>query len=264
MTNEAETQDTRPRGCGREPEAHERGDRIAGRTHIGHVRPNNEDGFVCGSSVVAVADGVGGHVAGDVASGLALQPLAALEQRLARGDWPEDPHRALVEAAEEANRRVSDEALRNPSYLGMGTTLTAGLLADGRLYLAHVGDSRAYRWRAADGLRQLTTDHTVVGEAVAAGHMSANEADTHPERSILTRVVGTESEIEVDKPDPADLSPGDRVLLCSDGLIEAINEAGIARCLEADQPADGLAEALIDAALAGEAPDNVTVVVAAV
>jgi protein phosphatase len=142
----------------------------------------------------------------------------------------------------------------------MGTTLTAAALAgDHHLQLAHVGDSRAYLLR--DGtLEQLTVDHTVVGELVRRGRLTPEQAAVHPERSILTRAVGLDPRIPVDTPDSLELQDGDQVLLCSDGLTEAVDDDQIAQLLSAGPDGNAACQALIDAANAAGGPDNITVV----
>lgn len=230
----------------------------AGRTHRGLVRPSNEDSVWCGRRVFAVADGVGGHPAGDVASALVLEPLVALDE----GDDPDDVVAgSLADAVRDGNRRVHDDAAANPERTGMGTTLTAAAVASRHVTLAHVGDSRAYRWRPGRGLERLTADHTPVEEAVLAGEIGAEEAEVLPQRHTLTRVVGVEPDVEIDTPEPVALAPGERLLLCSDGLTEAVTADAIAGILEQADDADAAADALVEAALSGGAPDNVTVVV---
>jgi PPM family protein phosphatase len=232
-----------------------------GTTHRGLVRPGNEDSFYCGRRVLAVADGLGGHAAGEIASALAIGPLEALDGReYACADLAA----ALAAAVREGNAAVYRDAEAHPDHHGMGTTVTAAVVCDGRAHLAHVGDSRAYLLRPGGDLRQLTTDHGPVAEAVAAGLLTPEQAAVHPERSLLSRVVGLEPDVTVDVYDPVGLGAGDRLLLCSDGLTEALAEADIARILAADEDPAGVCDALVDATLAAGAPDNVTVVVAVV
>jgi PPM family protein phosphatase len=225
---------------------------------VGRMRSGNEDSYFCGRTVFAVADGLGGHQGGEVASAAAVEALGAVDGR--QFPEPAEAARALAEAIREANTAILDRAAGDPELWGMGTTVTAAAVAGERfLQLAHVGDSRAYLLR--DGtLDQLTTDHTVVGELVRRGRLTPDQAAVHPERSILTRAVGLDPRILVDTPDPVDLQPGDRLLLCSDGLTEAVDDDRIAELLAAADGGDAC-QALIDAANAAGGPDNITVVV---
>jgi serine/threonine protein phosphatase PrpC len=224
-------------------------------TDVGQVRSGNEDSYLCGRSVFAVADGLGGHQGGEVASAAAVEPLAALDDR--GFDEPGEAASALAGAIREANTAILERAAADPGLWGMGTTVTAAAVAGDRyLQLVHVGDSRAYLLR--DGtLDQLTTDHTVVGELVRRGRLTAEQAAVHPERSILTRAVGLDPRVLVDTPDPLELHLGDQVLLCSDGLTEAVSDSRIAELLGAGGDA---CLALIDAANTAGGPDNITVV----
>jgi protein phosphatase len=225
---------------------------------VGRARSGYEDSYFCGRTVFAVADGLGGHQGGEVASAAAVAPLAALDGReLAT---PAEAAEALAAAIQEANSAILDRAAGDPSLWGMGTTMTAAAVtADGHLQLAHVGDSRAYLLR--DGaLEQLTTDHTVVAELVRRGRLTPELAAIHPERSILTRAVGLDARIPVDTPDPLDLRPGDQCLLCSDGLTEAVPDPTIAELLSTDEDGNAACRSLIDAANEAGGPDNITVV----
>jgi serine/threonine protein phosphatase PrpC len=226
-------------------------------TDVGRLRSGNEDSHFRGRTVWAVADGLGGHQGGEVASAAAVEPLAALDGREFAD--PSEAAEALTEAIRSGNAAIIDRAAGTPDLWGMGTTVTAAALAGDRfLQLAHVGDSRAYLLR--DGsLDQLTTDHTIVAELVRRGRLTPDQAAVHPERSILTRAVGLDPTIPVDTPDPLALHPGDQVLLCSDGLTEAVPDPDIAQLLgTADGPA--ACQALIDAANTAGGPDNITVV----
>ena len=224
---------------------------------VGRARSGNEDSYFCGRTVFAVADGLGGHQGGEVASAAAVAPLAALDGReLAT---PTEAAEALAAAIQEANSAILDRAAGDPSLWGMGTTVTAAAVAGDHLQLAHVGDSRAYLLR--DGaFDQVTTDHTVVGELVRRGRLTAAQAAVHPERSILTRAVGLDPRIPVDTPDPIDLRPGDQLLLCSDGLTEAVPDPGVAEILSAQPDGHAACQALIDTANDNGGPDNITVV----
>jgi serine/threonine protein phosphatase PrpC len=227
-------------------------------TDVGRARSGNEDSYFCGRTVFAVADGLGGHQGGEVASAAAVEPLAALDGR----EFAElaEAAEALTAAIREGNAAILDRAAGDPGLWGMGTTVTAAALADDRhLQLAHVGDSRAYLLR--DGsLDQLTTDHTVVAELVRRGRLTPAQAAIHPERSILTRAVGLDPRIPVDTPDPLELRDGDQVLLCSDGLTEAVDDDQVAELLSSTPDGTAACQALIDAANAAGGPDNITVV----
>jgi PPM family protein phosphatase len=208
--------------------------------------------------VFAVADGLGGHQGGEVASAAAVEPLAALDGREFAD--PAEAAEALAGAIAEANSAILDQAAGNPGLWGMGTTVTAAALAGDHLQLAHVGDSRAYLLR--DGsFDQVTTDHTVVGELVRRGRLTPAQAAVHPERSILTRAVGLDPRIPVDTPDPIDLRQGDQILLCSDGLTEAVPEPQIAELLTTNPDGDAACRALIDTANNAGGPDNITLII---
>jgi len=225
---------------------------------VGRLRSGNEDSYFCGETVFAVADGLGGHQGGEVASAAAVEPLARLD-----GPSFPDPGRAaeaLAGAIREANEAILDRAAGDPALYGMGTTVTAAAVAgDGYLQLAHVGDSRAYLLHEGS-LDQLTTDHTIVGELVRRGRLTPEQAAIHPERSILTRAVGLDPRVPVDLPDPVGLSSGDQLLLCSDGLTEVVGDGQIADLLSAAPDGHTACRSLIDAANDAGGPDNITVV----
>lgn len=232
--------------------------RAAGHTDTGLTRAGNEDAYFCGETVFAVADGLGGHQAGEIASSIAIEPVAALDGRpFATAGEARD---AVAAAVADANRAVWRDAEADPAHAGMGTTLTAAVVHGDTALLAHVGDSRAYLHRSGEGLARLTADHTPVEELVRAGQLSAAEAARHPERSVLSRAVGLEPEVEVDSPDPVTLSAGDRLLLCSDGLTEPLSDEAIAEILDRNPDAESACRALIDAANDRGGPDNITVV----
>ena len=207
------------------------------------------DGSAEGPVVIAVADGMGGAAAGEVASRLAI-------------DAATDGPAADVDTARritDGNRAVLDAVLEDPARAGMGTTLTLGVFtADGSLHLGHVGDSRAYLLRE-DELSMLTTDHTYVMELVTRGQLSLDAAATHPRRTLITRVVGME-DVAVDASETA-LAPGDRILICSDGLTDMIDDEQIRTILRAEDSVPGAAWALVEAANAAGGIDNTTVAV---
>ncbi len=222
----------------------------AAATDIGHVRELNEDSFLVHDPLFAIADGMGGHRGGEVASNLAVETLQKLFDHGA-ADLP-----ALLQ---EANRAVFEKSLRDRRVAGMGTTLTAVLLEGGRLRLGHVGDSRAYLIRDGE-LRLLTEDHTLVHEMVARGEITEAEAEVHPHRAILTRALGVDMSVEVDEGELV-VRPGDRILLCTDGLTGMIGEPRIREVLTASTDPEAAARALVGAAVDAGGVDNVTVVV---
>jgi len=225
---------------------------------VGRVREGNEDSAFAGRTAFAVADGMGGHVAGEVASETALQPIRELDTITFRND--KAARQALVDAIATANRTVVEKAGSDPAFRGMGTTLTAAVVRDGKLHVAHVGDSRAYLLRRNGELTQLTTDHTLVEQLIREGRLSREEAATHPQRSVITRAIGIEDDVQVDALPSLSLQPGDQVLLCSDGLTGPVSDAEITRVLMTVADGDAACQALIDAANAAGGPDNITVV----
>jgi PPM family protein phosphatase len=227
----------------------------AGATDVGKVRKSNEDAFLLRDSVFAVADGMGGHLAGEVASATALKPIEALEGRVFRE--PNEAIEALRLAVVDANHTVCDLAEHEPAYRGMGTTLTAALVEGRRLHIAHVGDSRAYLLR--DGrLSQLTDDHTLVQHLVDEGQITREEAARHPQRSIITRAIGVAPQVEVDSLS-LELQRGDQLLLCSDGLTGAVEDEDIAAVLRDVEDPDAVVELLVSLANASGGHDNITV-----
>lgn len=226
--------------------------RHATATHPGLVRPNNEDCAYASDRLVALADGVGGEVAGEVASALAIEALKAAERAA-------DPVAGLRAALTDANARIAAATADDPALAGMGTTATAILCNGRRAALGHVGDSRAYRLRAGT-LDQLTRDDTYVQQLVEEGRITAEQARVHPQRSMVTNVLqGVPAELTVTGFGP---DPGDRYLLCSDGLPDAVPDADIAGALRANPDPAACADQLISLALAAGGPDNVTVIVA--
>jgi protein phosphatase len=224
-------------------------------TDVGRVRDGNEDAYLVDDAMglVAVADGMGGHRAGEVASATALESLRAA---ITSG-------RPLRESIEDANAAVFSKSLTDTSLRGMGTTLTAAtLVSGGTLLVGHVGDSRAYLLHDGE-LRQVTEDHSLVEELVREGRLTADEAAVHPQRSIITRCVGVDASVEVDVY-PIELASGDRILLCSDGLTGMVQPDEIAATLRREDDPARAAGQLIDAANQAGGEDNITVVVVAV
>lgn len=232
--------------------------RTYGRSHRGLKRPNNEDALlmrpVSGDGyLVAVADGVGGGPAGQEASRMALETLDD-----AVGFEVTDIAR-LASAVSLANRRIYESGRRNDAWTGMGTTLTSAVVFPERLFMAHVGDSRAYQL-LDDHLVRLTIDHSLAGEMEAAGGLTAEEAQQHPNRHVLTRVVGPFDRVRIDVTE-IPWSRRDRLLLCTDGLTAVLSDPEI---VESSRNLTGyeLIDALIARALERGGPDNITIVLA--
>ncbi|MGH9006493.1 MAG: Stp1/IreP family PP2C-type Ser/Thr phosphatase [Acidimicrobiales bacterium] len=227
--------------------------RTANRTDIGRVRENNEDAIVSSDRLAAVADGMGGHRGGGVASIVAIALIQA-----AFSGRSLDELQAGVRAA---NRAIWDRASENAKLEGMGTTICAvGLTEDGNLAVVNVGDSRAYM--ASDGsLTQLTHDHTVTAEAVRRGELNLQDALDHPHRSVLTRALGVAPDVELDS-SVHPVAEGDRLLLCTDGLFNEVPDDEIASLMAADHDIETTADELVARALYRGGRDNVSVVVA--
>lgn len=222
-------------------------------TDTGRRRRRNEDAFVCEPPLFAVADGMGGAQAGEVASRLAADSVR--EAKL--GDLPSPEQ--TVDIIREANRRVYAYSSENASTRGMGTTMTVALVEGSVVTIGHVGDSRAYLLRE-DQLTQLTQDHSLVAELVRSGRLSPKEAESHPRRSVITRALGTESDVEVDV-FSIRAQNGDLFLLCSDGLTSMVSDEEIAKLLVAARAdLDSAGEKLVAAANQAGGEDNITVV----
>lgn len=215
---------------------------------VGRLRQSNEDALLMAEPVYAVADGMGGARAGEVASAMAVAALHGFH----------GGEQELAEAIEDVNRRIHAAAQADPSLQGMGTTLTAVMVEDATLVVAHVGDSRAYVLRAGH-LHQVTDDHSLVGELIRRGALTPEEADRHPQRSVITRALGAEAAVDVDVL-RFPLEDGDLLLLCSDGLTGMVGDAELTRILRAGGDLDALARACVEAANRAGGEDNVTVV----
>jgi protein phosphatase len=225
----------------------------SGVTDAGRKRRRNEDAYVVEPPLFAVADGMGGAQAGEVASRLAV--VAFREFHEADEFAPTERVTAIIK---EANRRIYERAREDAAASGMGTTITAAVLADDSIAIGHVGDSRAYRLREG-GLEQLTEDHSLVADLVRSGRLKPEEADTHPQRSVITRALGTDPDVDVDAFDVA-LEPGDVFLLCSDGLTTMVEDDEIVRIVTGSKDLDDAAKLLVKAANRRGGEDNVTVV----
>ena len=230
--------------------------RTAHLTHPGRKRRHNEDSYVHQPPLFAIADGMGGAKAGEVASGLAVEALQL------RPDLSGDDEAYVVDLIQEANRRVYARAHEDSEAAGMGTTMTVALVDDehGRVTFGHVGDSRAYRVRG-EALEQLTDDHSLVGELIRSGKLTPEEADVHPQRSVITRALGTDPNVDVDT-FVVETEPEDIYLLCSDGLSGMVNDAAILEIVQDNRRnLQEAAKALVAAANRGGGDDNITVVV---
>jgi PPM family protein phosphatase len=221
-------------------------------SHKGMVRDKNEDSVYPGTSgesdgdvLVIVADGMGGHVAGEVASRIAVNAAASTDL-------------AAADRVAAGNRAIREEVARDPSLEGMGTTMTLLIIDDDVATLGHIGDSRAYLLRDGD-LTQLTADHTVAAEYVAKGELSPDEAATHPQRHMLLRTLGLTRYVNVDEVE-VDIHPGDRILMCSDGLTEMVSDEKIGATMDEGTP-DEVVWRLIEMANDAGGVDNITVAV---
>ncbi|WP_062517501.1 PP2C family protein-serine/threonine phosphatase [Demequina gelatinilytica] len=230
---------------------------FAARSDVGLVRANNQDSGFAGPHLLAVADGMGGAAGGDIASSIAIARLAALE---GEAHGPDDALDELKTAISDAHAQIVERARNDPELSGLGTTVTALLRSGSTLSMAHIGDSRAYLLRGGD-LEQVTTDHSFVQHLVDTGRLSVADAEHHPKRSMLLRVLG-----DIDADVPVDISvrethPGDRWLLCSDGLSGVVSKDTMrTTMLEVEDPGD-CADALVGLALSAGAPDNVTCII---
>jgi protein phosphatase len=222
------------------------------KTDTGRQRRENEDSALAQAPVFVVADGMGGAQAGEVASRIAVEAFA---QGLPASGTPEQ---RLVTRVQEANRRIFDVSRSERERAGMGTTLTAAYLDDSHLTIAHVGDSRAYLFRGGS-LKRLTQDHSLVDELVRRGKLTEEQAAEHPQRSIITRALGPEPEVEVDTW-TYPVRAGDVLMLCSDGLTSMVAEERVEEILASSDTLKSAAQALIDEANAAGGRDNITVV----
>jgi serine/threonine protein phosphatase PrpC len=231
--------------------------RYAVRSDVGLLREGNEDSAYAGPYLLAIADGMGGHAAGEVASSVAISALTDLD----RNDVPVD-HMidALAAAVAEANSTLHEMSVEDPSVEGMGTTLTALLWSGATVAVCHIGDSRAYLLRDGD-FRQITRDHTLVQSLVDDGRLSPAQAATHPQRSLVMRALQSGTEAEPDL-SILEAKAGDRYLLCSDGLSDVVTEKTLREALMRYADRDQAVTQLIELAIRGGGPDNITCIVA--
>jgi serine/threonine protein phosphatase PrpC len=230
--------------------------RYAVRSDVGLLREGNEDSAYAGPRLLAVADGMGGHAAGEVASAVAIAALADLDDDLPANEL----ELALADAVARANQTLHEMVAADPSIGGMGTTLTAMLWSGNKVALCHIGDSRAYVLSGGK-LQQITHDHTLVQSLVDDGRISPDEAATHPQRSLLLRALDGTSEAEPDL-SLLEAKAGDRYLLCSDGLSGVVSEETLQLILTTVTEPDQAVLQLVELAIKGGGPDNITCIVA--
>ena len=231
--------------------------RSAGRTHVGLHRAANEDSILLmpGVGLFAVADGMGGHRGGRVASQMVTGELTRIATELGRSLDGEE----LAAALGDINRKVHQTGQESAELFNMGSTCVAISVMGGRVHLAHLGDSRAYLIR--DGaIEQLTSDHRVIQPMLDRGEISEDEARTHPMRNVLTRSVGVEADVTVTRTE-LPIENGDRILLCSDGLSDLVLPVALLELVQANPDLDDLVSAMVDAANAAGGHDNISVVV---
>ncbi|MEX1029205.1 MAG: Stp1/IreP family PP2C-type Ser/Thr phosphatase [Paenibacillaceae bacterium] len=237
--------------------------KTAYKTDIGRIRSVNEDcaavhSDMNGLTLALLADGMGGHKAGDVASQMTIdvvqRELKAVHHGMSVKQWEE----AIIRAIDLANAEVYNKSMQSPEFLGMGTTIVIGLLTNNRLSIAHIGDSRAYLIHKGQFTR-ITEDHSLVNELLKSGQISQEEAIVHPRRNVITRALGTEAKIEADI-SHTEWYPGDTLLLCTDGLSNLLAEDSMIEILNMDLSLEGKVDLLIERALEAGGDDNVTVV----
>jgi protein phosphatase len=226
-------------------------------SHVGRIRANNQDSGYSGAHLFVVADGMGGHAGGDVASAIAVRRIREVDRDF---PTPQDAEFALQTALMAANQLITETVFEHQELTGMGTTVSAMIRVGDEIAIAHIGDSRIYRFR--DGvLTQITADHTFVQRLVDSGRITPEEAAVHPRRSVLMRVLGdVDAAPEVDTT-VMEIKPGDRWLICSDGLSSYLAEERIRHALATDMDANQVTQRLVKETLDHGAPDNVTVVV---
>lgn len=232
----------------------------AGKSAVGIVRAGNEDSALTSRSLVAVADGMGGHAAGEVASRIAITTLARESEIFTKKDVDTDSADDLFSSSLNLiDATISEYSIENPELAGMGTTLSALLLRDSGIAVLHVGDSRIYRLRG-NTFEQITTDHTVIQELLEQGTITESDIATHPQRSVLTHVLMGDGR-NIPSLSIYEAKVNDRYLLCSDGLNAVVSDKDMKAILK-DKARGAAVDALIECTYSSGAPDNVTVIVA--
>ncbi|MGN7469933.1 Stp1/IreP family PP2C-type Ser/Thr phosphatase [Brevibacillus sp. SAFN-007a] len=236
---------------------------IAMKSHVGRVRQVNEDYYACvadlnGRVLAIVADGMGGHQAGDIASRLAVERIVKELRHLDGQLDAEDAREQLMNAVLLANKEVYEYAVSHPECSGMGTTVVAALLGESSVITAHIGDSRLYVYNA-DGLVMKTEDHSLVNELLKSGQITEEEASVHPHRNVIMRSLGTEPDVLIDL-GQFEWSEGDVVLICSDGLTNKVGHASLENWLQKQISLQAKVDGLVQEALDAGGEDNITLV----
>lgn len=221
----------------------------------GRARKQNEDAYLASEHIFAVADGMGGHVSGEIASAIALDTIKKLFSK----SYSKGELLARIETAyQQANKAIYDKAAENPDYTGMGTTLLMVVPAGNEFCIGNIGDSRVYLYRQGH-FSQLSEDHSLVAQMLKAGKLSEREAESHPLKSIITRALGTEPTVKADL-SLVEVYKGDRLLLCTDGLTGMVKDAEIAEVLASNYSLEDTCHRLIEKANARGGLDNITVI----
>lgn len=230
----------------------------AALSDIGKIRQSNQDSGYAGPNLLVLADGMGGPAGGDIASSIAIDHLRSLDTE---ADNPEEALESLQEAISQAHQELCERSTQDPALAGLGTTCIAIRRSQNAITMTHIGDSRAYRLRGGE-LRQMTNDHSFVQYLVDTGQLTPEQAETHPQRSVLLRVLGdSQEDVTLDESHP-EFTVGDRWLLCSDGLCGFVSGQTIGKILYRSETPQQACESLVELALKAGGPDNITCVVA--
>lgn len=229
----------------------------AAASHVGRVRSSNQDSGYSGYQLFFVADGMGGHAGGEFASALSAQRIAQIDANYAT---PDDAGAAMLDVILEANQALSETVAGHPELAGMGTTFSGLMFVGEKAVIGHIGDSRVYLYRNGE-FTQMTKDHTFVQRLVDLGRITPEEALVHPRRNVIMRVLGDTGEVPEIDFNVLDVLPGDRWILCSDGLCGYVSDEIVAANMGSNESAEEITDVLIGEALEAGAPDNVTVVV---
>ena len=237
--------------------------KIANKSDVGRLRTVNEDRAIVqadvnGLTLAIVADGMGGHQAGDIASQISIEVIQEKLQSIHPGMSIEEFKISIKEAIYEANQKVYEAAAQNKAYMGMGTTVVVAIVSEEVIVIGHIGDSRAYKL-SEDTIEQLTEDHSLVAELVKSGQISPEEANDHPRRNVLTRALGTEQFVNVDTRHVY-WKENEILLLCSDGLSSMVSREQMLEILRSDNELEWKVNRLVDCALEAGGDDNITVV----